>query len=54
MIIKGSQTNVTKKNLELYLNKTAEYVIYKQFDKIYKAFIEGFSSVLDISVSYYK
>ncbi|CAD8190646.1 unnamed protein product [Paramecium pentaurelia] len=50
LIIKGSQTNVTKKNLELYLNKTAEYVIYKQFDKIYKAFIEGFSSVLDISV----
>ncbi|CAD8199656.1 unnamed protein product [Paramecium octaurelia] len=50
LIVKGSQTNVTKKNLELYLNKTAEYVIHKQFDKIYKSFIEGFSSVLDISV----
>lgn len=29
LITKGSQTNVTKKNLELYLNKTAEYVINK-------------------------
>ncbi|CAK83887.1 unnamed protein product (macronuclear) [Paramecium tetraurelia] len=52
LIVKGSQTNVTKKNLDLYLNKTAEYVIHKQFDKIYKSFIEGFQSVLDISVQY--
>ncbi|CAD8113504.1 unnamed protein product [Paramecium sonneborni] len=50
LITKGSQTNVSKKNLELYLNKTAEYVIHKQFDKIYKSFIEGFSSVLDIQI----
>ncbi|CAD8117346.1 unnamed protein product [Paramecium sonneborni] len=50
LITKGSQTNVSQKNLELYLNKTAEYVIYKQFDKIYKSFIEGFQSILDIQI----
>ncbi|CAK73192.1 unnamed protein product (macronuclear) [Paramecium tetraurelia] len=52
LIAEGSKIHVTQENLELYLNKTAEYVIHKQFDKIYKSFIEGFQSVLDISVSY--
>lgn len=42
--------SVNQQNCQLYLNKTAEYLVQKQFQPIYKAFIEGFNSVLEISV----
>lgn len=42
--------SVNQQNCQLYLNKTAEYLVQKQFQPIYKAFIEGFNSVLEISL----
>lgn len=44
--------SVNQQNCQLYLNKTAEYLVQKQFQAIYKAFIEGFNSVLEISVRF--
>ncbi|CAK91166.1 unnamed protein product (macronuclear) [Paramecium tetraurelia] len=46
LIPNGSVMPVTSNNVHQYLDKTAEYIIYKQFQEIYKSFIEGFRTVI--------
>ncbi|CAD8194397.1 unnamed protein product [Paramecium octaurelia] len=50
LIPNGSTMPVTSNNVHQYLDKTAEYIIYKQFQEIYKAFIEGFTTVVDLKI----
>ncbi|CAD8109987.1 unnamed protein product [Paramecium primaurelia] len=48
LIPDGQNIMVSKENCQIYLDKIAEYLIQTQYQDIYKPFIEGFSSVLDI------
>ncbi|CAD8205107.1 unnamed protein product [Paramecium pentaurelia] len=50
LIPNGSAMPVTQHNVDQYLDKTAEYIIYKQFQEIYKSFIEGFTTVVDLKI----
>ncbi|CAD8112133.1 unnamed protein product [Paramecium sonneborni] len=50
LIPNGSTMAVTSKNVNEYLDKTAQYIIYKQFQDIYNSFIEGFKTVVDLKI----
>ncbi|CAD8120325.1 unnamed protein product [Paramecium sonneborni] len=50
LIPNGSTMAVTSNNVNQYLDKTAEYIIFKQFSDIYKSFIQGFTTVVDLKI----
>lgn len=51
LIPNGAKTFVNKDNINLYLEKLAEYNIINKYKKIIENFKKGFTKVIDIKVN---